>query len=237
MAKSHALTGVALVTATGWLTDFSPATMAFALVTVPAFALFNDIDHPNSMVSTSYGFVSRMFSLLLVHRRETHSFPGIALIGLATWAATIWDTATPSRVWLTLILVLAWAALLRTLGLRGLVPTALPVLVAVPLIWLREELAASGTVLMSLDVLPLVVIAGMLAHVVGDCPTNTGCPLWWPFSKRRTSFRVKLRPRGKVYAFSTNSVVEHKVVVPLLWLGIAATTFLWLDNMASPMIR
>src|SRR5689334_7015408 len=106
MAKSHALTGVLFVTATGWLSDFTPSTMVLAVTLVPGFALLPDIDHPNSMVSSTYGFVTRVFSLLLVHRRETHCFPGVALIGLATWAATVWTEALVSKIWLTLLLVL-----------------------------------------------------------------------------------------------------------------------------------
>jgi len=62
--------------------------------------------------------------------------------------------------------------------------------------------------------LGLFVAAGSLGHTLGDCLTNSGCPLLAPLSWRR--FRVPL--------FSTDSGAEAWVVVPLFsvaaaWLG------------------
>lgn len=54
--------------------------------------------------------------------------------------------------------------------------------------------------------LGLSVGLGCLAHLAGDCCTDHGCPLLLPLSRRR--FTLDL--------FSTNGIVEHAVVMPVL---------------------
>lgn len=233
MAKAHVLTGVVFVTATGWLAHFSPTFMVLAITSVPGFALLPDIDHAKSMVSSTYGFATRVFSLLLGHRRETHSYPGIAVFGLVTWLATVFNSNVVAKIWLTLLLVLGWAALLRTFKFNGGLADLLPFAFAIPIVWFRPEMLASGLPPYPLEFIPLAVVFGMLLHVAGDLLTNSGCPLWWPFSKKRTAFRFKLRPGGKVRSLKTNSKFEHKIVVPGLWLAIAGTIVLWVQGLVA----
>src|SRR6478752_874509 len=85
MHKAHVLTGVPFVAVSADAAHPTPTTFLLAATSVPGFALFPDIDHPKSMVSSTYGWFTSLFSLLLGHRRETHSFPGIAAFGLVTW--------------------------------------------------------------------------------------------------------------------------------------------------------
>lgn len=227
MAKAHVLTGVAGVTVFAYLGDLTSAAFALALTSIPGFALLPDIDHAKSMVSSTYGWPTRVFALLLGHRRETHSFPGIACFGLVTWLATVWPDFMVSQIWLTLILVLGWAALLRTFGVKGWFADLFPIAFAVVIVWYRDEWVASGLPAYPLEFIPVALVLGMLLHVAGDCLTNSGCPLWWPFSKQRTAFSFRLRRKGKKRTIKTNSRFEHKVVVPLLWLTSIGSTLLW----------
>ena len=232
MHKAHVLTGVAGVTTFAALGDFTPTAFALALTSVPGFTLLPDIDHARSMVSSTYGFLTRGFSLLLGHRRETHSFPGIAVIGLATWFATLYADNIVAQVWLVLILTLGWAALLRTLGVKGWFADLLPIAAAVVVVCYRDEWVAAGGSPYPLEFLPVAVVLGMLLHVAGDCLTNSGCPLWWPFSKKRTAFSYRLRRKGKKRSIRTNSKFEHRVVVPFLWLISISTSVLWASGLA-----
>jgi membrane-bound metal-dependent hydrolase YbcI (DUF457 family) len=232
MAKAHVLTGVAAVTTFAALGDFSPTAFALALTSVPGFALLSDIDHAKSMVSSTYGFVTRIFALFLGHRRETHSFPGIAVFGLVTWAATNWVDYLVSQIWLILLLTLGWAALLRAFGIKGWFADLLPISAAVVVVCYRDEWVAAGGAPYPLEFIPLAVVIGMALHVAGDCLTNSGCPLWWPFSKQRTAFSFRLRRKGKKRSIRTNSKFEHKVIVPLLWLTSIGTTLLWVAGLS-----
>lgn len=231
MHKAHALTGVAFVAVAAAAAHPTPTTFLLAATSVPGFALFPDIDHPKSMVSSTYGPLTRGFSLLLGHRRETHSFPGIAAFGLVTWLATLFPDHLASKIWLTVLLVLCWASLLRAFKIKGRDADLLPWLVAVPIIWYRPELIKAGIAPYPLWFIPIALVLGMLLHVWGDCLTNSGCPLWWPFSKKRSAFRYKLRPGGKLRSLKTNSPFEHRVVVPLLWVVSIGSTLLWVSGL------
>lgn len=231
MAKSHVLTGVLFVTGTAALADFSPTTFALAITTIPGFALFPDIDHAKSMVSSTYGWVTRSVSLLLGHRRETHCFPGIAFFGVVTWVAATWHEHLASKIWLTFMLVLAWAAFLRVFKIKGRIVDLVLVAAAFVTIWYRDEWVATGGSPYPLETVPVAVVLGMLLHVAGDVLTNSGCPLWWPFSKKRTALSFGKNRKGKKRALKTNAWYEHKIIVPLLWLGVFATTALWAQGL------
>lgn len=231
MHKAHVLTGVAFVAVTAAATHPTPTAFLLAATSVPGFALFPDIDHPKSMVSSTYGWFTSLFSLLLGHRRETHSFPGIAAFGCVTYAATLWPNFVVSKVWLTALLVLCWASLLRAFKIKGRDADLLPWVIAIPIIWYRPELTHAGFPPYPLSFIPVALVLGMLLHVAGDCLTNSGCPLWWPFSKKRSAFRYKLRPGGKKRSLKTNSPFEHRVVVPLLWVVSIGSTLLWVSDL------
>lgn len=217
MHKSHALSGVLVVTSTGAAFRLPPEAVLLAVTSVPGFALLNDIDHPNSLVSSTYGPFTRAFSPMLEHRRETHSLLGIALLGGVTELAAVFPDNPISKVWLTFLLVLCWASLLRALGLKGLLGWGLPFAFAIPVVWLHTQAVASGLPEYPLTFIPVALVAGMLIHMFGDMLTNTGCPVFWPLSDRRFGLNL----------FSTGKEAEKRLVYPLLWVGVAATSAWW----------
>lgn len=225
MHKSHALSGVLFVTSVGAVAHPTPSTLVLAATAIPGFALLNDIDHARSLVSSTYGPLTRVWSLFLAHRRETHSYPGIAALGLVTELAVWFSDTIVARVWLTALLVLCWASILRTLRVKGLLADLLPFAIAIPVVWYRAEAVASGLPEYPLEFIPVALVCGMLVHVWGDCLTNSGCPLWWPFSKKRTAF--KLRVFGRKLAINTGKRFELRVIYPAMWLGVAGTLLLW----------
>jgi membrane-bound metal-dependent hydrolase YbcI (DUF457 family) len=68
------------------------------------------------------------------------------------------------------------------------------------------------------------VVLGSAVHIVGDCLTVSGCPLFWP-AKRR----IHLGP-----GFRTGHVFETAILCPLM--GMAAVVLLGssLDGLSIP---
>jgi len=60
-----------------------------------------------------------------------------------------------------------------------------------------------------LTVVPVALMVGCLAHVLGDCLTNSGCPIFWPLSDARLKFGL----------FKTNGKFEKLIVFPVLVLA------------------
>lgn len=151
------------------------------------------------------------------HRNGTHSLPGVAVFTLLAWLATLHPVSTSILVALSVGLGLRAASWLIP-GRREkdwTINLAVSAAVAYALVfgtaWQSTPLPLVGQVGFTVTPvefgwLPAVAAVGMLAHILGDMLTPEGCPLLWPFSKRR--FGVGL--------FTTSTPVEALVVVPAL---------------------
>jgi len=53
---------------------------------------------------------------------------------------------------------------------------------------------------------PVALVLGCLTHVLGDCLTNSGCPILWPFSDERLKFGL----------FKTGKRFEKWVMFPVM---------------------
>lgn len=199
MAMSHASTGVLLATTGCLVMQADIPTGLVALTLLPGLALMNDLDHPGATASHTFGWVTKIPSFFMAHRRETHCFPGITVIALVTWAATLTQGFWLSNIYITFVLSIAWISAMRALKITKWKSGAnlLPIFPAVAIAWFPEELAKAH-LHFPLDWLPLAVWLGMVTHVMGDVITRGGCPLWWPFSKKRTQLAwFKTNSRGE----------------------------------------
>ncbi|WP_101833051.1 metal-dependent hydrolase [Frankia canadensis] len=213
MGRTHALSGAVLWLAAvpalsreqWWgshaLSLSSSQVIAGAVVAAGA-GLLPDIDHPSGRIARTLGPVTRTMCRWVSraaggHRHATHSLMFALAMGLA-----MGQLATHVRYgW--------WAALfvLVGFGLRGL---GLDfeghefwsgfkdcVLAGAAVYWMHG---------LDMSFATYPVVAGCLAHLLGDCLTPRGCPLLWPVPWRMETVLV---PR-------TDGRVERLVVVPLL---------------------
>ena len=229
MGKGHAWTGVLAAVGTAQYMHADVPTLLLLCTTFPGAALLPDIDHAKATVSNTFGPLTRVFSLVLGHRRETHSIPGVLSIGLVIGACAEMSKSTyepvlmyTSRTVLALVLILLWASIIRLFKIRGWLDDLAPVPVAVAVTFFPEQLMSIGIAPFPFVVLAPVVIGGMLIHIVGDVLTKQGCPLMWPLSDTRTA----------VGLFRAGSWFERWVVVPLIMGGVAWSFTVWIMNYA-----
>lgn len=185
-------------------------------------ALLPDIDHPDGTIANALGPFSHYFCKAVSwisggHRKATHSFAFVAAVTYGTWAGEHWIGR-----WFTLTLVFCLLALaVRALHLC-------PSGDGVSAWGTVAILALAGTFAMDHWItdkpawLPFSVGLGALAHLVGDCLTDRGCPLFWPFPTR---ISVPIVER-------TGNWLETLVLSPLFTLGTLA--LLWYTITQQP---
>ncbi len=220
MGHTHALSGAAAWLATAPLvTDhallgkyaigLSPAQLAAGALVCAGAALLPDMDHHDGTIANTYGIVTRWLCRAVAfcsggHRHATHSlvfavgagFGAYALAGLHGNGRYAW--------WVALFLLIG-------LGIRGI---GIGLKERDDVTGLLNAAIAAGLVYVMRDVdmtfASYAVALGCLAHVVGDCLTPEGCPVFWPVPWR---LGVPIVPR-------TNGHVERWVLTPVLTLGV-----------------
>lgn len=218
MGQTHALSGalvwlgaVPLLSQERLLGDhaisLSPAQLIAGAVVCAGAALLPDIDHHNGRIANTFGPITKKFCKWVGkasggHRQATHSLlfavlMGLAMDALATHVVYAW--------WAALFVIVGFG--LRGIGLdfEGKEPQSA-----------LADCAVAGAAVylmhgLDMSFVGFAVFLGCLAHVVGDCLTPRGCPVFWPM-KWRTAFVLIPRTDGKV---------ERWVVTPLLTVGVA----------------
>jgi membrane-bound metal-dependent hydrolase YbcI (DUF457 family) len=217
MGHTHALSGAAawlaltpVVTDHGLLHDYalslSPTQIAAGTVVCAGAALLPDMDHHSGTIANTFGMITKLLCRLVAqisggHRHATHSL----LFTLGMGFGCYWLATHQHGIWLGVLF------LLIGLGLRGIgfgfdeidhLTGLLNALLAGALVYMMRDIdmAFAG----------YAVGIGCLAHVVGDCLTPEGCPVFWPVPNRLS---VPLVPR-------THGKVELMIVAPLLTLII-----------------
>jgi len=208
LGKSHMVSGTAVFTATTLHYSYSINQMITGMVIVSCAALLPDFDHPKATASSAYGPLTKGFSYLIAglaggHRKGTHCLLGIALLGVLAQVCVdhrhhmIYDGI------LTALLIVTLAAGVKILKIPGWIDELIPIPLAITLVFLTD---------INLDAVPPAIMLGCLVHVLGDSLTNTGCPIFHPFSKWRLKFAL----------FSTGKWFERRVVFPTMILGTIA---------------
>ncbi|WP_406209388.1 metal-dependent hydrolase [Kitasatospora sp. NBC_01560] len=222
LGHSHAVSGALLFAAAAphlppVLTGgpLGPGDILMGTVLCAGAALLPDLDHHDSTLAHVLGPVSRGLCRLVGrlsggHRHATHSLLFAALAGAGSWVgiARLGRGFTLGLAFC--LLALAMHALHPHPAGRGVAGWTVP-----------TGLAVLGTA--GLDTrlpnaphwLPCAVTLGVLAHLLGDCLTKRGIPLFWPHG----------RHCGIVLIKRTGNGVETKFLVPLM--TIATFVLLW----------
>lgn len=237
--KNHLRMGactVGVVSAVG-LVPFTSAPAAVA-VGVGLFMFGKvapDLDHPGSSITRSWGWLSKLFSMLLVrptartayrltrsardrpkpvtHRGFTHTLPG----GFVAAIVTGWAILT-GPIWAAVIIGLFVGGAARVYD-RGWKAYAFLAGAAVGYFAWAEIVEA-------VPWLVFVMTVGCYAHAVDDCVTTAGAPLKFPFKDKETGRRWQRVGTPEWMRFDTGSGYETAVV----WASMIATSGLlyWL---------
>ena len=242
MGSDHGWTGAVAFAALAPQMPATGAVLALGVAATAGAAVLPDIDHPDSTVSRTFGFLTGAFAWVVEkisggHRHGTHSIIGVAVMtGLAWEAARLqgsvpragghpvpaWQLA-PAGLLLALLFSAAIRALLGQVFIRhlrlarfaGHHADAAGIAAAAAAIWSGADLAAFTS--WHVPLLALATAAGCAAHIAGDMLTHGGCPLLYPLS--RHEFGLLPEP----VRITTNKWAEHWIVSPCL-----LTAFAWL---------
>jgi len=186
--------------------------------------LLPDIDHPDSSVALSFGFLTNAFAWLVEkisggHRHGTHAVIGVALFTLGALSAAHYQMLTPRAAfsWLLvpagLYLALLYSAALRALKIGGHHGDLIGIGGAVATIYTGSDLLTLTH--WHVPMLALATALGAAAHIAGDELTHGGCPLLYPVSGHE--FHLLPRP----LQITTAKVAETYAIFPVLALALA----------------
>jgi Predicted membrane-bound metal-dependent hydrolase (DUF457). len=228
MGHSHALSGalVWLAAAPGLaaltpLTPFAgdallPAELIAGALVCAGAAMLPDLDHPSATIAQTFGPVTWLLSKVVNvlaggHRHATHSLLFCVAAGAGAHALAQWNTVARDVV---VVLMIGLALRALAIGVPGRTITSAVVNVLLT--------TAIFLILGSLGVgygwLGLAVGVGALAHVVGDCLTERGCPVLWPL-KGRWLLPYKI-------GFKTGKAFEQRLLAPALSVAIVVLLYL-----------
>jgi membrane-bound metal-dependent hydrolase YbcI (DUF457 family) len=203
---THAISGAVTGTAASLYVLHLPPPQALLMAGLTAgAAVLPDLDHPDSTLAHSFGFLTHGFAWAVGkvsggHRHGTHTLIGIAVFTALAWLAVWYRHDTAGRIALGAFLALILAGALIALRLGGHGSDALAIGGAVAMV-------STGT---GLALVALATGLGCATHIAGDMLTDSGCPLLYPFSE----YRFKLLPEP--LSFSTGTRPELYAVTPAL---------------------
>jgi membrane-bound metal-dependent hydrolase YbcI (DUF457 family) len=225
MGRQHALSGVLAATGTAYAITADVPTFVLLCTTLPGTALLPDIDHQDSTVSNVYGPVTRTFALVLKHRKQTHSIPGVLVFSSLVYAAAEYaNEPVNSPAWwmsrsvLLVVLILIYASTLRLFKIKGWLDDFLPIPVCAVITYGEPWLLDLGVQPFPFRDLPLLVALGMFVHILGDWVTKQPIPVLWPFSSRGSALGL----------FRAGGRFELMIVLPLILVGSAGFGAVWI---------
>ena len=232
LGHDHALTGAVAFAAAAPVIHVTGLPAVTGAVMTAGAALLPDIDEPGSVIAREGGFLTTGLAWVVHrvsggHRKGTHSLTGVAVFTAGALLAGAWQAAQPGRwqhdIPAGLVLALLVAAGFHALRLGGHHGDAAGLVLAAVAVWKGWDLV--GLTQRALPLLAVCTALGMAAHIAGDELTHSGCPVLYPFSRRK----FHLLPRG--LRFTTGKLAEHRIVSPLLLVLLAF--LLWRDAGAA----
>jgi membrane-bound metal-dependent hydrolase YbcI (DUF457 family) len=239
MGHSHALSGavVWLAAVPGLIAlpslggPFEALTPLLAHVSAPAeliagtlicagAAMLPDLDHPSATIAQTFGPVTWLLSkgVSVVsggHRHATHS-----LLFAAAAGAGAHLLAEHQPIGRDVLVVLMIGLALRALAIgvpgRTITSAVLNICLTAGLFIMFRDLGVGYAWL------GLAIGIGCLAHVVGDCLTEHGCPVLWPIGWRWVlPWKI---------GFKTGQAFERKFLAPVLTLAAVGLLILRLGG-------
>ncbi|WP_225730644.1 MULTISPECIES: metal-dependent hydrolase [unclassified Nocardia] len=185
-------------------------------------ALLPDADHPNGSIAHVLGPVSHFLCKIISkvsggHRHATHSFAFVGLVAYGTWAGEHWLGRNFTLGLVFFLLALAVRALHLCPPGKGFQSYSVVIVLAVVGTFAMDHWISDKPAW-----LPFAVGLGALVHLAGDCLTDRGCRLFWPFGWR-TCIPIIER---------TGNRLETWVLSPLFTAGTLA--LLWFAVTRQP---
>jgi membrane-bound metal-dependent hydrolase YbcI (DUF457 family) len=239
MGRDHALSGALVFAGLAPVLHVTDAHLAAGIVLCAGAGVLPDIDHQDTSVSGSFGFLTEGFSWLVAklsggHRHGTHSLFGIAVFTAGAFAAGAYQLSGPRLsgaghpvfswhlVPAVLFLSLLYSAALRALHVGGHHGDLLGIAAAVVTCYTGADLTRLPVGHWHIPMLAVVIALGCAAHIAGDELTHGGCPIFWPFSMHE--FHLLPRP----FQITTAKLCETWVIFPLLVAGLGLAV--WNDT-------
>jgi membrane-bound metal-dependent hydrolase YbcI (DUF457 family) len=240
LGRDHALSGAFAFAALAPVLHVTGADLATGVALGAGAGLLPDIDHPDSSVALSFGFLTNSFSWLVGkisggHRHGTHAFIGVTIFTVGAYFAGKYQLSGPHPPYPTpgtpawhpalflhlvpvgLFLSLLYSAALRALKIGGHHGDLIAMAGAGATIYYGTDLITVTP--WHVPLLAFVTALGCAAHIAGDELTHSGCPLLYPLSKHE--FHLLPRP----VEITTGKIAETYAVFPILAIALAAA--LW----------
>ncbi|GAA4559668.1 metal-dependent hydrolase [Planotetraspora kaengkrachanensis] len=204
------LTSPELATVTGPLA--SPPELIAGAVICAGAAMLPDLDHPSATIAQTFGPATWLLSkgvnfISGGHRHATHSLLFAALAGVGSHLLAHY-TPVGRDILIALMIGLA----LRAIGIG--IPNK-TITSAVLNVALTAGLFGAFFIMgVTYSWLGFAIGIGCLAHIVGDCLTERGCPVLWPIKARW------LLPWD--IGFKTGKKFENQIVGPVLSVAVVA---------------
>jgi membrane-bound metal-dependent hydrolase YbcI (DUF457 family) len=236
MGRDHALSGAVAFAALAPELHVTAAHLAAGVVLAAGAGVLPDIDHPDSTISRSFGFLTEWFAWVVDrisggHRHGTHSLIGIAVFTAGAWGSGLYQLSEPKAMlsghlgfsWhivpATLVLALLYSSALRALHIGGHFGDLLGIGAALVTCFTGADVAQLTVASWHIPLLAVVVALGCAAHIAGDELTHGGCPLFWPVSLHE--FHLLPRP----LQITTAKLCETWVIFPLLVVGLGVAVW------------
>jgi membrane-bound metal-dependent hydrolase YbcI (DUF457 family) len=231
MGRDHALSGAFVFAALATTLHVNDAHLAAGVALCAGAGVLPDIDHQDTSISGSFGFLTEGFSRLVAmlsggHRHGTHSIVGIAVFTAGSYFAGQYQLSGPKVTGIghpafswhlvpaVLLMSLLYSAALRALHVGGHHGDFLGIGAAVITCYTGADLTRLPVGSWHVPMLAIAVALGCAAHIAGDELTHGGCPVFWPVSMHE--FHLLPRP----LQFTTAKLCETWVVFPLLVAGL-----------------
>jgi membrane-bound metal-dependent hydrolase YbcI (DUF457 family) len=233
LGRDHALSGAVVFAALIPLMHVTGDVLPAGIALGAGAGVLPDIDHPDSSISRSFGFLTEGFAKIVDlisggHRHGTHSIIGIGVFTAGAWAAGWWQihskggiefgsgTLSAYMIPALLYLTLLYSAALRALHVGGHHGDVIGFLGAAATCILGADVSLITVWHWQVPMLAVATGLGCAAHIAGDELTHGGCPILWPVSQHE--FHLLPKP----LQITTAKLAETWVVFPLLVVGLAA---------------
>lgn len=234
LGRDHALSGALVFAALAPPLHVTGSQLAAGVLITAGAGVLPDIDHPDSTIARSFGFLTEWFAWAVArvsggHRHGTHSLVGIAVFTAgalgagalqlsgpqAGGQAAFWWHMAPAAIFLALL----YSAALRALHIGGHHGDLIGIGAAALTCYAGLDLVQLPIGSWHVPMLALATALGCAAHIAGDELTHGGCPLLWPFSK----YEFHLLPPP--LRITTAKMTENQIIFPLLVVGLAAAVW------------
>jgi len=236
LGRDHALSGAVVFAALAPSMHVTAAHLAAGVVLGAGAGVLPDIDHPDSTIARSFGFLTEWFAWVVDrisggHRHGTHSLLGIAVFTAGAYGAGLFQLSEPKAAatghlvfsWhmvpAALVLALLYSSALRALHIGGHHGDLLGVAAALVTCFTGADLTQLTVWSWHVPLLAAATAIGCAAHIAGDELTHGGCPLLWPASMHE--FHLLPRP----LQITTAKLCETWIVFPLLLVGLAVAVW------------